>query len=42
LIEQLADHGPFDLVRTDVAMPWMNSLRAIHAAQTAASIIPDL
>jgi two-component system response regulator MprA len=35
LIETLADRGPFDLVITDVAMPWMAGLQAIHAARTA-------
>jgi DNA-binding response OmpR family regulator len=35
LIENLADHGPFDLVVTDVAMPWMNGIRAMRAARIA-------
>ena len=35
LIDHLAEHGPFDLVVTDIAMPWMTGLRAIHAARTA-------
>jgi CheY-like chemotaxis protein len=34
LIEQLAE-GPFDLVVTDVSMPWMNGLQAMHSARTA-------
>ena len=33
LIEQLAEHGPFDLVVTDIAMPWMTGLQAMHAAR---------
>jgi CheY-like chemotaxis protein len=33
LVEQLAEHGPFDLVVTDVAMPWMTGLQAVHAAR---------
>lgn len=35
LIETLADHGPFDLVVTDVAMPWMSGLQAMRAARIA-------
>ncbi len=35
LIDRLAENGPFDLVVTDIAMPWMTGLRAIHAARTA-------
>ena len=34
LIERLAEYGPFDLVVTDVAMPWMTGLQAMHAART--------
>jgi CheY-like chemotaxis protein len=35
LIDRLASEGPFDLVVTDVSMPWMNGLQAMHAARTA-------
>jgi CheY-like chemotaxis protein len=35
LIEQLANAGPFDLVVTDVAMPWMSGLQAIHSIRAA-------
>lgn len=35
LIDRLADSGPFDLVVTDIAMPWMTGLSAMHAARTA-------
>jgi two-component system OmpR family response regulator len=35
LLEQLANEGPFDLVVTDVGMPWMSGLTAIHAARSA-------
>jgi CheY-like chemotaxis protein len=35
LIENLADKGPFDLVVTDIAMPWMTGIQAMHAARTA-------
>ena len=40
LIEQLADNGPFDLVVTDIAMPWMNGVRAMRAARTAGLGVP--
>lgn len=35
LIDQLADKGPFDLIVTDISMPWMDGLRAMHATRTA-------
>jgi CheY-like chemotaxis protein len=35
LIDRLADSGPFDLVVTDIAMPWMTGVRAMRAARTA-------
>jgi DNA-binding response OmpR family regulator len=35
LIDQLASRGPFDLVITDVGMPWMSGLTAMRAARTA-------
>ena len=35
LIEHLADDGPFDLILTDLAMPWMNGLQAMRAARNA-------
>jgi CheY-like chemotaxis protein len=35
LIERLAEHGPFDLVVTDISMPWMTGLQAAHTARTA-------
>lgn len=35
LIERLAQAGPFDLIVTDVGMPWMSGLQAMHAARTA-------
>jgi len=42
LIEQLANAGPFDLVVTDIGMPWMSGLQAMHltrAAGLATSVI---
>jgi DNA-binding response OmpR family regulator len=35
LIEQLGNEGPFDLVVTDISMPWMNGLQAIQAVRAA-------
>src|SRR5262249_39445690 len=34
LIDRLADKGPFDLVVTDIAMPWMTGVWAMRAART--------
>jgi two-component system response regulator MprA len=35
LIEQLAEQGPFDLIVTDISMPWMDGLNAIRSMRTA-------
>ena len=35
LIEQLAIAGPFDLIVTDINMPWMNGLEAIRSTRAA-------
>jgi two-component system OmpR family response regulator len=35
LIEHLGTHGPFDLVVTDVSMPWMSGLQAMHSVRPA-------
>lgn len=35
LIEQLANAGPFDLVVTDVGMPWMSGLQAMRSTRAA-------
>ena len=35
LIDQLAHAGPFDLVVTDVGMPWMSGLQAIRSTRAA-------
>ncbi|HUK33635.1 MAG TPA: response regulator [Vicinamibacterales bacterium] len=35
LVDEMAAAGPFDLVVTDVAMPWMSGLTAMRAARTA-------
>ena len=35
LIDRLAHAGPFDLVVTDVGMPWMSGLQAIRSTRAA-------
>jgi CheY-like chemotaxis protein len=35
LLERLADEGPFDLIVTDVSMPWMSGLQVANSARTA-------
>jgi DNA-binding response OmpR family regulator len=35
LIDQLANAGPFDLVVTDIGMPWMSGLQAIRSTRAA-------
>lgn len=35
MVQQLAEHAPFDLIVTDVAMPWMNGLQVALAARRA-------
>jgi two-component system OmpR family response regulator len=40
LIESLGDSGPFDLVITDISMPWMSGLQAIHSVRAAGLATP--
>ena len=40
LIEQLATAGPFDLVVTDISMPWMSGLQAVRATRAAGLATP--
>jgi CheY-like chemotaxis protein len=40
LIDRLAETGPFDLVVTDIAMPWMTGLSSMRAARTAGLGMP--
>ena len=35
LIELLATAGPFDLIVTDISMPWMSGLQAIRSVRAA-------
>ena len=39
-VDQLADEGPFDLVVTDIAMPWMDGLNAIRSMRIAGLATP--
>ena len=40
LLEKVANQGPFDLVVTDVAMPWMSGLQVMHSARAAGQLCP--
>jgi two-component system response regulator QseB len=40
LIEALGGEGPFDLIVTDVAMPWMTGLQAMHSTRYAGLSTP--
>jgi len=40
LLEKVAEQGSFDLVVTDVAMPWMSGLQVMHSARTAGMRCP--
>ncbi len=40
LIERMADEGPFDLLVTDISMPWMSGLQAVHAVRSAGLATP--
>jgi CheY-like chemotaxis protein len=42
LVVLLADHGPFDLIVTDIDMPWMEGLGVIRSARTSAIDTPVL
>jgi len=35
LVQLLAEDGPFDLVVTDIHMPWMEGLQVLHSARAA-------
>src|SRR5690242_4437345 len=40
LLEKVAHQGPFDLVVTDVAMPWMSGLQVMHSVRAAGEQCP--
>lgn len=35
LLETIANAGPFDVIITDISMPWMTGLQVMHSARTA-------
>jgi two-component system response regulator (stage 0 sporulation protein F) len=42
LVELLAEQGPFDLIVTDVDMPWMDGISALRSARAAKITTPVL
>jgi len=40
LIDCLANDGPFDLIVTDISMPWMDSLKALRSIRSAGITTP--
>ena len=42
LVDQLANEGPFDLIVSDISMPWMDGLKALRSVRTAGVATPVL
>ena len=42
LVALLAEHGPFDLLVTDLSLPWMDGLQVIASARSAGVRTPVL
>ncbi len=40
LVEELASEGPFDLIVTDISMPWMDGLRTLRSVRSAGVATP--
>ncbi len=40
LVDQLANEGPFDLIVSDISMPWMDGLRTLRSMRTAGMSTP--
>lgn len=40
LLEKIANAGPFDVIVTDIAMPWMTGLQVMQSARTAGLPVP--
>ncbi len=40
LLEAIANGGPFDLIVTDISMPWMSGLQVMQSARTAGLPVP--
>ena len=42
LLDQVAEHGPFDLIITDINMPWMQGLQVLASFRAAGLATPVL
>ena len=42
LLELIAEHGPFDLIVTDINMPWMEGVQVLASARAAGLDTPVL
>ena len=42
LIDRLAIDGPFDLIVTDISMPWMDGLKTLRSIRTAGVTTPAI
>jgi len=40
LLEKLANDGAFDVIVTDISMPWMSGMQVMHSARTAGLPVP--
>jgi CheY-like chemotaxis protein len=40
LLEKIANGGNFDVIVTDISMPWMTGLQVMHSARTAGLRVP--
>lgn len=40
LLQQIAEHGPFDVLVTDISMPWMTGLQVAHSVRAAGLATP--
>jgi CheY-like chemotaxis protein len=40
LVDQLATTGPFDLIVSDISMPWMDGVKALRSMRTAGLATP--
>lgn len=40
LVDQLANEGPFDLIVSDISMPWMDGLKTLRSIRTAGVATP--
>jgi CheY-like chemotaxis protein len=40
LVNRLANEGPFDLIVSDISMPWMDGLKALSSMRTAGVATP--